>query len=435
MHKCDTGLKFEHKEIVCESMRLVAEAAVGVAESGHLIDAAVPPVVNVLAVPLVGVGAGARAGVGVAVGEAAVVASELDSVGRLVPPEFGALKGVRCVAVLDPVDEVVHNVVVRVRCGLALTEHPCTSARNATDTAVSHAGNAEVAHKVIHGAVVKTHLVSDLEVVTLGVGTGSERVSHAVVHQELATDVTEAGEVAAEGRGVAVALVKVERVAVVSLANGGHIEVGVVVNTAAVVVASDTLDVTGKLAKGEGIDLRTGQKSRVKELAIRVEKRSEDVLDGVDLSVGETPGVVLDVAVQGAGVEVADSRVLNNSIGDAIKSSVALQFDLGLNKNPLVLGQELSIAFGASQLDEAGAPALKVLEIGRSSTGDNAIEIARVVLSRVKTLSTTGRATDVVGLGGGRSVVLVNDLFSNLDRGVASTVSPIDDSLVVVQHP
>lgn len=179
--------------------RLVAEAAVSVAETGHLVDAAVPPVLDVLAAPLGGVRAGARAAVGVAVGETAVVAGELDAVGRLVPPEFGALESVRGVAVLDPVDEVVDDVVVGGRCGLVLAEHPSTGASNATNTTVSHTRNTEVAHEVIHLAVVETHLVSDLEVVTLGIGAGGERVSHAVVHQKLATDVTEAAEVAVEG--------------------------------------------------------------------------------------------------------------------------------------------------------------------------------------------------------------------------------------------
>jgi hypothetical protein len=189
-----------------------------------------------------------------------------------------------------------------------------------------------------------------------------------VVHQKLATDVTEAAKVAAEGRGVAVVSIKVEGVAVVGLANGGNIEVGVVVDTTAVVVASNTLDVSGELAKGKGVDLRTREKGRVKDLAVGVVKRSEDVLDGVDLSVAKTPGVVLDVAVQGAGVEVADSGVLKNAIGDTVESLVTLQLDLGLNKNPLVLGQESSITGLASQLNEASAPALKVLEVGRSST-------------------------------------------------------------------
>lgn len=207
---------------------------------------------------------------GVAVGETAVVAGELDAVGGLVPPEFGALKGVGGVAVLDPVDEVVNDVVVGGRSGLVLAEHPSTSASNATDTAVSHAGDAEVAEEVIHLVVLETHLVGDLKVVTLRVGAGGERVSHAVVHQKLATDVTEAAEVAAEGRGVAVAGVEVEGVAVVSLANGGDIEVGVVVNTAAVEVASNTLNVTGELAKSESVDLRTREKGGVEDLAVGV---------------------------------------------------------------------------------------------------------------------------------------------------------------------
>lgn len=415
--------------------RLVAEAAVGVAETGHLVDAAVPPVLDVLAAPLLGVGAGARAAVGVAVGETAVVAGELDAVGGLVPPEFGALKSVGSVAILDPVDEVVDDVVVGGRGGLVLTEHPGTGASNATDTAVSHAGNAEVAEEVIHLAVVETHLVRDLQVVTLGVGARGERVSHAVVHQKLAADVTEAAEVAAEGRGVAVVGIKVEGVAVVGLANGGNIEVGVVVDTTAVVVASNTLDVSGELAQGECVDLRTREKGRVKDLAVGVVKRSEDVLDSVDLSVAETPGVVLDVAVQGACVEVADSGVLKNAIGDTVKSGIALQLDLRLNKNPLVLGQESSITGRASQLNEASAPALKVLEVGRSSTGDDTIEIARVVLGRVETLGTATRAANVVGVSSGRTVVLADDLLANLDGSVASTVSPVNDFLVAVQHP
>ena len=182
----------------CDQNRLIAEATVSVAETGQLVDAAVLPVLDVLAAPLLGVRARARTAVGVAVGEAAVVAGELDAVGGLVPPEFGALEGVRSVAVLDPVDEVFDDVVVGRRGGLVLAEHPGTSASNATDTAVGHAGNAEVAHEIIHLAVVETHLVCDLEVVTLGVGAGGERVSHAVVHQKLATDVTEAAKVAVE---------------------------------------------------------------------------------------------------------------------------------------------------------------------------------------------------------------------------------------------
>lgn len=421
--------------IWCDQNRLVTEATVGVAETGHLVDAAVPPVLDVLAAPLLGVRAGARAAVCVAVRETAVVAGELDAVGGLVPPEFGALEGVGSVAVLDPVDEVVNDVVVGGRGGLVLAEHPGTSAGNATDTAVSHAGNAEVAEEVIHLAVVETHLVGDLEVVTLGVGAGGERVSHAVVHQKLATDVTEAAKVAAEGRGVSVVGIKVEGVAVVGLANGGNIEVGVVVDTTAVVVASNTLNASGELAKGERVDLRTREKSRVEDLAVRVVKRSEDVLDSVDLSVAETPSVVLDVAVQGAGVEVADSGVLKNAIGDTVKGSIALQLDLRLNKNPLVLGEEGSVTSFTSQLDEASAPALKVLEIGRSSTGDNTIEIARVVLGRVETLSTTARAANVVGVSSGRTVVLADDLLANLDGSVASTVSPVNDLFVAVQHP
>lgn len=229
--------------------------------------------------------------------------------------------------------------------------------------------------------------------------------------------------------------IKVEGVTVVSLTNGSDIEVGVVVDTAAVVVASNTLDVTGELAKSEGVDLRAREEGRVEDLAVGVVKRSEDVLDSVDLSVAKTPGVVLDVAVQGASVEVADSRVLNNAIGDTVKSGVTLLLDLGLNKNPLVLGQESSITRGTSQLDEASAPALKVLEIGRSSTGDDAIEVARIVLSRVETLSTTGGAANVVGVGSGGTVVLADDLLANLDGSVASTVSPVNNPLVVVQHP
>jgi len=256
-----------------------------------------------------------------------------------------------------------------------------------------------------------------------------------VVHQKLATDVTEAAKVAAEGRRVAVAGVKVEGVAVVGLANSGDIEVGVVVDTAAVEVASNTLDVTGELAKSEGVDLRTREKGRVKELAVRVVKRSEDVLDSVDLGVAKTPGVVLDVAVQGAGVEVADSGVLKNAIGDTVKGGIALQLDLGLNKNPLVLGKESSVTRGTGQLDEASAPALKVLEIGGSSTGDNTIEIAGVVLSRVETLRAAARAANVVGVSSGRTVVLADNLLANLDGSVASTVGPVNDLLVAVQHP
>lgn len=41
--------------IWCDQNRLVTEATVGVAETGHLVDAAVPPVLDVLAAPLLGV--------------------------------------------------------------------------------------------------------------------------------------------------------------------------------------------------------------------------------------------------------------------------------------------------------------------------------------------------------------------------------------------
>lgn len=165
----ETG--FKHKKVVRKRHRLVAEAAVSVAESGQLIDAAVLPVLNELAVPLIWVGAVTVAAVGVAVGEAAVVAGELDAVGRLVPPELSALKGVRSVAVLDPVDKVVDNVVVSVRCSAVLAKHPRASTRDTTNTAVSHAGDTEVAEELVHLVVVNAKLVCDLEVVTLGVGT------------------------------------------------------------------------------------------------------------------------------------------------------------------------------------------------------------------------------------------------------------------------
>ena len=369
--------------------RLVVEGAVNVAETRHVVDAAVPPVGDLLAAPLLGVRAGAGAAVGVAVGEAAVVAGELDAVGALVPPELGALESLRSVAVLDPVDEVVDDVVVGVGGGLVLAEHPGAGAGNAANAAVGHAGNAEVAQEVVHLGVVEAHLVGNLQVIALGVGAGGEGVGHAVVHDHLATDVTEAAEVTAEGGRVTVLAVEVEGVAVVGLAKGGDIEVGVVVHTAAVVVASDALDAAGELAKSECIDLGAREKGGVEELAIGVEERGEDGLDGVDLRVAQAAGVRVGLAVQGAGVEVADGGVLDDAVGDTVKSLVALELDLRLDKNPLVLGEESSVTRLAGELDETGAPGLQVLEVCRGSSGDNAIEVARVVLSRVKTLRST----------------------------------------------
>jgi len=76
-----------------------------------------------------------------------------------------------------------------------------------------------------------------------------------VVHDHLATDVTEAAEVTVEGGRVTVLAVEVQGAAVVGLAKGGDIEAGVVVDTAAVVVTSDALDAAGELAKSECIDL------------------------------------------------------------------------------------------------------------------------------------------------------------------------------------
>ena len=416
-------------------MRLVVKCTIGVAKSGHVVDAAILPVCDLLAAPLLGVGTGARAAVGVAVGEAAVVASELDAVGRLVPPKLGALESLRSAAILNPVDEVVDDVVLGVRCGFVLTEHPGAGAGNTANAAVGHAGNAEVAKEVVHLAVVDAHLVGDLQVVALRVGAGSERVSHAMVHDHLATNGTEAAEVAVEGGRVALLGVEAEGSAVVGLANGGDIEAGVVVDTAAVVVTSDTLNAAGKLTKSEGIDLRAREKGWVEELAVGVEQRGENCLDSVDLRVAQARGVVVDVAIQGAGVEVADGRVLDDAVGNTVESLVALLLDLRLDKDPLVLGEESSVARLASKLDETGAPGLQVLKVGRGSTGDDAIEVARVVLGGVKTLGTARRATNVVGVGGGGSVVLANDLLSDLNRCVTRAISPVDDLLVTVQHP
>lgn len=256
-----------------------------------------------------------------------------------------------------------------------------------------------------------------------------------MVHDHLPAEVTEAAEVSVEGRGVAMTSVEVERVAVVILTDSGHIEAGVVVHTAAVEVAGNALNVARKLTKTVGIDLGAGQKSGVQERAVRVEERREYVLNSVDLSSAQASGVVVVGTVQGTGVEVADGGVLNDAVGNTVESLVALLLDLGLNEDPLVLGKEGVGALSASELDEACAPALQVLEVGRCSAGDNTIEIGGVVVGGVNALGTTSGATNVVGVGGVRSVVVGDNLLANLSGGVTRAAGPVNDSLVVVQHP
>merc|ERR1712071_159526 len=186
---------FESQALDCPSCYL-SEAAVLAA----LNASALLPVLDELAAPGRWEG-GVTALIGGAVREAAVSTLEFNAHGWGVVPELRAEQGVRSVVVLNPVDKVVDDVVAGSGRSTALAEHPSTSARDTTDTAVSHTGDTVKTEEVVNLLVGETHLLGDLEVVTLGVGARGHRVSHAVVHHHLAAGSLEAAEVGIEGTG------------------------------------------------------------------------------------------------------------------------------------------------------------------------------------------------------------------------------------------
>jgi len=133
---------------------------------------------------------------------------------------------------------------------------------------------------------------------------------------------------------------------------------------------------------------------------------------------------------------LAESRVLEDTIVDTVKGLVALIEDVALHGDPLVLGQETRVVRASTgELDEAARPVLEMLKVGGGRTGNDTIEVIGEVLGRVQTLLTTSGATDVVGLGWLFAVELVDDVLTSLDRLVARTVSPVEDFLVVLEHP
>lgn len=340
----------------------------------------------------------------------------------LVVPEFGAEDGLRSIVVLNPVNQVRDDVVGGT-CNIGesgLAEHPRTGARDATDTAVSHARDTEESHEVIHIGVVDSESVGNLEVVTLGVAGGDERVSHTVVHDHLLASGPERAKIAAESRDVAVVRVERVSVGVVGLIESGDVKGGGVVDTVVVPVVSDTLGGSRELAKSESIDLGSVEESWVEQLTGGAVQLSEDLVDGGELVVRQA--VVGGVAAANRDdslIEHADGRILDDTIVHAIESGVTLVEDVALNEDPLVLSEEARVSRVAGKLDETCAPVLQMVEVCSRRTGDYAVEVIWEVLCRVQTLRATSGAADVVCVVLLFAVELLHDFLASHDRLVA----------------
>ena len=409
------------------------EGAVGGAE----LVGTFAPIVNELAGPRAGKSRiGAAADVGGAIGEAAMRTLEHDAVVGGVVPELGPKEGLGGLAVLDPVDEVGDDVVGGRGSGEVLAELPSTGAGDTADSAVSHTRDTEETEEVVHLVIGEAELAGELEIVALSVATRSDGVSHAMIHHELLAGIAEATEPGAEGRGVTVKVVLALTKGDVSSGEGGNVEVGVVEDGATEPITGDTLWRAREQAKLEGIDLGTGEERRVDESTFGTIKRFEDILDCLDLLGGQAAsgdGRRADRDL--VGVEFALSGILQNAVGNTIEDLIALLENVTLDSDPVVLSEESVVAGGASELEEASRPALKVVEVIGGGTSDDTVKVIGVPLSGLDTLSTTCGAADVVGIVGRLVVESIDGLFANLDSSVTGTVRPVDDLLVAAEGP
>ena len=275
-------------------------------------------------------------------------------------PVLRSDESLRRVGIFNPVLEVVDNVMRSGGRSGVLSEHPSSSARDSSYTAVCHARDAEVAVEIVHGDVVDSEFGGDFEVVALGIAAGDERVGGAVVHEEFASCGAETAEVAGELGHIAVVGVESVGASVVGLVHVERVPGWVVVDCVAVPVAGDGLDTAGELAEAEGIDLGAVEECWVEEFAFGVVEFGEDFSDCVDLGVGQAAGEGSVVAASKNGrVELAESWVFEDAIVDAVKLLIALIEDGGLDCNPVILSKEFGVGVGcASELHETAAPGL-----------------------------------------------------------------------------
>jgi hypothetical protein len=253
------------------------------AESRNVVDTTLLPIVDHLTAPAVGIIAISRTTVGSAVRESTMMSLHLYTLRRIIVNKLGSSHGVWCLALLDPIHNIPDNIRGTILCFTILTESPSS---DSTSTVI-HAADTEVTKKLIKAGVVKTHITSNIQIVTLSVFWSDSRVHETMIHDHLLSCSVEGTEVAAVGRDFTVELVSLIGFCVVCLRKSGSVPRRIVPDACTEPVFDVTLD-TVQDTIGRGVKFGTGGKTGVVEISFLVVELREDIPYSGCLLEGET---------------------------------------------------------------------------------------------------------------------------------------------------
>jgi hypothetical protein len=333
-------------------------------------------------------------------------------------------------SVLNPLHHCGQNIMLGVKGdarrgrSAALANHPGSRPH----VAVEHARDSEEAEELVHLGGGLVHAGGEMLVEAGRVEGGDLVVLLAVVDQDRAPRVLEAGQVGGIGADV-------EGVEVLGVVDVGQVEVG---SHPGRVVVDDVFEPVVRVAERlsgvqlvDGHDLAARLHGGVDEPLVS-DKVGEDLAQLVDLVGVEAVGRGAVLAEQSVGAEAAERRVLDDSVQDAV-DAVALFQDLVVDQaGPSRRCDEVGGADGAGDGEEACSPGDEVVEVDGGGSGDNAVEIVGILFRGSDALSSTERASDVVGLVVLASVKLLDKLLANENRSMERSVSKVFDNVRVV---